>query len=69
MIVEKPPDGLVVTVVVTDLGGKTAFGYTDPHGTSYCVIDNAVRDGDPAARAAAFDEFLTQAAVQAARTR
>ena len=62
------PDGLVVTVVITDLAGRTAFGFTDPDGDSVCVVDEALLRNDTAARSAAFDAFVAQAAIQAERT-
>lgn len=61
------PEGLVVTVVVTNLDGETAFGYTEPGGGSVCVVDNAFLENDPVARTAAFSVFIAQAAIQAAR--
>jgi hypothetical protein len=61
------PDELVVTVIVTNLNGKTAYGYTDPDGESTCVVDNAFLSNDPVARSAAFAVFVAQAAIQAAR--
>lgn len=58
------PDQLVVHVILRDLQGTDAFGYTDTTGESVIVADRAVLRNDPTARASAFNVLLAQASAR-----
>lgn len=59
---DNQPDVLgVVHIVVADLNGQDAYGYTDAHGEPVVCADRAILGGDPAARESAFKVFVHQA--------
>lgn len=57
------PEQFVVHIVVTDLQGRDAYGYTDSAGEQIVCADRSVLMNDPVAREAAFRAFVTQAAA------
>jgi len=62
--VTDPAPDLVVHLVLRDLQGNDAFGYTDNAGESVIVADRAVLRNDPAARSAAFNALCAQASAR-----
>jgi hypothetical protein len=53
------PDVLgVVHVVVADLHGRDAYGYTDENGEPIICADAAIVNNDPKARESAFKLFV-----------
>ena len=63
MIPDQPDALAVVHIVVADLNGDPAYGYTDTHGEAVVCADRALLSNDPDARESAFRAFVTQAAA------
>lgn len=48
----------VVHIYIADLDCEYAVEVQTPDGQQYCILDKAVLDDDPEARASAFEVFL-----------